>query len=65
MLWKPKQVHFAQLINRSGWFFAQEKFLDSEYVADLLEKAIEQGYNREIVDDLRSRTLENIQENLF
>ena len=65
VLWKPKQVHFAQLINRSGWFFAQEKFLDSEYVADLLEKAIEQGYNREIVDDLRSRTLENIQENLF
>ena len=28
VIWKPKQVHFAGLINRSGWFFSVQETFD-------------------------------------
>ena len=65
VLWKPKQVHFARLINRSEWFFTQKQFLDAEFVADLMEKAILQGYDREIISRLKKLAYENLMTHLF
>lgn len=65
VLWKPKQVHFARLINRTEWFFPENMFQDADFVIDLLEKALGQGYDRDVVENLKNKALENIRDYLF
>ena len=65
VFWKEKQRYFAKLLEREGWFFSQEEFLDSDYVIDLIEKAMEQGYNREVISRLKKLAYENLITHLF
>lgn len=65
VLWKPKQVHFARLINRSGWFFTQKEFQDAKFVVNLLETAINEGYDRKIISNLKNLAYDNLEKHLF
>lgn len=60
LVWNEKMNYFAEIIGREEQYIQVEKLLDAAYIVDMMEKAIDVGYDTERIEKMKEKTISTI-----
>lgn len=58
LVWNDKMNLFAQMFGCEARYISVERMKDTSYIADVMELAIKEGYDRESMDAMKAATME-------